>query len=210
LERSAAARALVAGRLIGVIRCSTSAQAELLIEDFRAGGLRLIELTLTTPGALELIAALGEQADVVVGAGTVMDPGQAQAAVEAGARFLVSPIADAGAIAAGSRLGALVIAGAATPGEIVAAHRAGSPIVKVYPAPHLGGPAYLRTLRGPLPHIPLLPTGGDALRIEDIPAYAAAGAIGVGLGQGALADPSGREATRRRVAAAVETARLAW
>ncbi len=103
-----------------------------------------------------------------------------------------------------------MIAGAATASEVVAAHRAGSPIVKVYPAPHLGGAAYIRTLRGPLPHIPLLPTGGNDLRVEDIPGYAAAGAIGVGLGQGTLVDSEGSTATRRRVAAALDVARRAW
>jgi 2-dehydro-3-deoxyphosphogluconate aldolase/(4S)-4-hydroxy-2-oxoglutarate aldolase len=211
--KSEVAKLLRATHLIGVIRCGARDQAKAIAADFLEGGLKLVELTLTTPGALDLIAELKPSAaahGAVLGAGTVLTKDDAQAAVAAGAAFLVSPIADPDAIAVAHAAGVLTIAGAATPNEIVTAHRLGCDIVKVYPAPHLGGPAYIRTLRGPLPEIALLATGGTELRVEDIPGYAAAGAIGVGLGQGVLVDPAGPQATVRRIAAALETARLAW
>ncbi|HEX9636356.1 MAG TPA: bifunctional 4-hydroxy-2-oxoglutarate aldolase/2-dehydro-3-deoxy-phosphogluconate aldolase [Acidobacteriota bacterium] len=212
-RRNRAAQQLLSTRLIGVIRCEAADSARALVEVFLQAGLRLVELTLTIPGALELLAELRGRAAVdgaCLGAGTVLTESDARAAVSAGAEFLVSPITDPAVIAVARAAGALAIPGAGTANEVAAAWRDGADIVKLYPAPHLGGPAYLRTLRGPFPHIPLLPTGGSELRIEQIAAYAEAGAVAVGLGQGALLDPAGEAATRHRIAGALEIARRAW
>lgn len=156
-------------------------------EDFPAivsalyeGGVTMIEVTMNS---LEPLAALREAASfwgdrVLLGAGTVMDADAARAAVDAGARFILSPHLDPAVVAATLACGAVSIPGAFTPTEIVAAHRLGAHIVKVFPAS--AGPAYFKDLRGPLPHIPLMPTGG--VNLSNIGAFAAAGAVAFGVG----------------------------
>lgn len=144
------------------------------------GGLRVLEITLTTPGALEAIRALAAEKDLVVGAGTVLTVQAARDVAAAGARFAMSPTLDAGVIAEAHRLGLLAVPGTATPTEILAAHRAGAQLVKVFPSGPLGGPDFLRKVRGPLPDIPLVPTSGPSA--ETIADYVAAGAVAVGLG----------------------------
>src|ERR1700742_1728333 len=126
-----------------------------------AGGVRLLEVTLNSPGALESIrqvaAAMGDR--ILVGAGTVLTPGEAEAAVEAGARFIISPTLDIETIRMTRQLGAGSIPGAFTPTEILTAHRNGADIIKVFPSGSIGA-HYFKELRGPLPQIPLMPTGG--------------------------------------------------
>jgi 2-dehydro-3-deoxyphosphogluconate aldolase/(4S)-4-hydroxy-2-oxoglutarate aldolase len=153
-----------------------------------AGGIRSLEFTLTTPGAIEAISAcrarFGDEA--VVGAGTVIDAVEARRCLEAGAQFLVSPGTDLDVIAAARLGGALSMPGALTPTEVIAAWRAGADVVKVFPARQFG-PQYIRDLRGPLPQIPLMPTGGvDERNAAD---YLRAGAVGVAVG-GNLIDPA--------------------
>jgi 2-dehydro-3-deoxyphosphogluconate aldolase/(4S)-4-hydroxy-2-oxoglutarate aldolase len=150
------------------------------------GGLRLIETTLTTPGALDVIRTLAAEGGCVSGAGTVLTIEDARAVAAAGARFAMSPVFDAAVVAELHRLGVLAIPGTGTATEILAAHRAGARLVKVFPSGPLGGPDFLRKVRGPLPHIPLVPTSGPTA--ETIADYVDAGAVAVGVGGEVLAD----------------------
>ncbi len=144
------------------------------------GGLRLIELTLTTPGALETIERLAGDDKCVVGAGTVLTTEDVAAVAGAGGRFVMSPAFDPAVIDAAHHLGLLAVPGAGTATEILMAHRAGADLVKVFPSGALGGPEFLRKVRGPLPDIPLVPTSGPT--IATIADYVAAGAAAVGVG----------------------------
>jgi Entner-Doudoroff aldolase len=123
------------------------------------GGFRIIEFTLTTPGVYELIQDFSRRDGLVVGAGTVMDERQAQAAVEAGARFLVSPVVDEVVIEAAAGLGVACMPGTHTPTEMLRAHRAGAQLCKLFPAP-AGGPAWVRSVLGPMPYLKIVPTNG--------------------------------------------------
>jgi len=142
------------------------------------GGFRVVEFTLTIPGALELIEEFSRAGDAVVGAGTVLEPETARAAVRAGASFLVSPVVDERVIAAAHGLGVAVVPGAHTPTEMLRAHTAGAPLQKLFPAP-AGGPAYLRSLLGPLPFLRVVPTSG--VDVENAPAWLDAGAFALGF-----------------------------
>lgn len=145
------------------------------------GGLRLLEITLTTPGALDIMSALAGDSRAIVGAGTVLAPDDVSAVARAGARFVLSPVFDPAVVDAAKAEGLLSVPGAATPGEILAAHRHGAALVKVFPAGALGGPDYLRAVRGPLPRVRLVPTSGPSA--ETIAEYMAAGAVAVGVGR---------------------------
>ena len=178
---------VVSSGIVAVIR---STQAEQLVEVARAlyeGGVDVLEVTFTVPRALEIIAAvrksLGDK--VLLGAGTVLDPETARAAFLAGAEFLVAPTVNLDVIRLGNRYDKLVMPGAFTPTEILTAWEAGAQIIKVFPA-DIGGPAYLKTLHGPLPQVRLLPTGG--VNLNTIGDFLKAGACAVGLG-GALVEP---------------------
>jgi Entner-Doudoroff aldolase len=123
------------------------------------GGFRILEVTLTTPHALGLIEEFASRPGLTVGAGTVLSAEQAQACVTAGARFLVSPVADESVIRRAHELGAAAIPGTHTPTEMLQAHRVGAPLLKLFPAP-AGGPAYLRSVLAPLPFLRIVPTNG--------------------------------------------------
>lgn len=169
-------------RLVAVIRADRPEDALFAARAMAEAGVRGIEITFTVPDAARIIKdAIHEMPEsVIVGAGTVMGAAQAREALEAGARFLVSPIMYPRLVELGHAAGALVAIGGLTPTEIVAAHRAGADWVKVFPGESLGGPAYIKHLRGPLPDIPLMVTGG--VTRENAAAYLAAGAQSVGLG----------------------------
>jgi Entner-Doudoroff aldolase len=142
------------------------------------GGFRIVEFTLTIPGALDLVEEFARRRDLVVGAGTVLTADEARAAVGRGARFLVSPVVDPDVIAAGLRAGVAFIPGCQTPTEMLAAHRAGAPLQKLFPAPGTG-PAYIRACLGPLPFLKIVPTNGvDA---QNARAWLEAGAFAVGF-----------------------------
>lgn len=143
-----------------------------------SGGFVMIEFTLTTPGALELIAQFSQQANLLVGAGTVMTTEQARLAVSAGARFLVSPITDRAIIAEASKLNVPSIPGASTPTEMETAHRLGADLIKVFPAP-AGGVSFIQAIRGPLPHLKLFPTAG--VTPDNFLDFLRAGCAGVGF-----------------------------
>jgi 2-dehydro-3-deoxyphosphogluconate aldolase / (4S)-4-hydroxy-2-oxoglutarate aldolase len=174
------------------------------------GGVRAIEVTLTSAGALEAFGRLRDElpGDALLGVGTVRSAADAELAVAAGATYLVAPDfrPEVVAWAVGHRLP--VVPGALTPTEVAAAWAAGATAVKVFPVSAVGGPAYVKAVRAPLPEVPLVPTGGVGL--DDIGAYLAAGAVAVGLGSPLVGDagaPGGDlsalgDRARRAVAAA--------
>jgi len=174
----------------GIVAVIRSTSGEQLVEVAKAlyeGGVDVLEVTFTVPRALEIISAvqkaLGNK--ILLGAGTVLDPETARAAFLAGAEFLVSPTVNLDVIRMGNRYDKLVMPGAFTPTEILTAWEAGAQVIKVFPA-DIGGPAYLKTLHGPLPQVRLLPTGG--VNLNTIGDFMKAGACAVGLG-GALVEP---------------------
>jgi len=174
----------------GIVAVIRSTSGEQLVEVAKAlyeGGVDVLEVTFTVPRALEIISAvqkaLGNK--ILLGAGTVLDPETARAAFLAGAEFLVSPTVNLDVIRMGNRYDKLVMPGAFTPTEILTAWEAGAQVIKVFPA-DIGGPAYLKTLHGPLPQVRLLPTGG--VNLNTIGDFLKAGACAVGLG-GALVEP---------------------
>lgn len=171
---------LIATRLLAIIRGTGAAAAIATGTALLTGGIRVVEVALTTPGALDAIAAIRAAAPPgsLVGAGTVLTPGDVAGAEAAGAQFVVTP-AVVDSIGEAVRRGLPVAAGALTPTEAHAAVRMGADAVKLFPA-SLGGPAYLKALRDPFPDIPFIAVGG--VGSADIPGYLAAGAIAVGVG----------------------------
>ena len=180
-------RRALAGRLVAIIRLRDELDLLNVAKALADGGIKTLEFTLTTPGALDAVKLAREHFGdtVVVGAGTVLDEASASQCVQAGAQFLVSPGFDRAVIETAREAGILVMPGALTPTEILAAWRAGADVVKVFPARQFG-PRYISDLRGPLPHIPLMPTGG--VDETNALAYLQAGAISVAVG-GNLVDP---------------------
>jgi 2-dehydro-3-deoxyphosphogluconate aldolase/(4S)-4-hydroxy-2-oxoglutarate aldolase len=167
----------------GVFLCVRLGAGAPIVDACRAavrGGLSVLEITLTTPGALEAMATLARDEHAIAGGGTVLTRDDVRAVAEAGGRFALSPVFDPEVVEEAHRLGLLAVPGASTATEILAAHRSGARLVKVFPAAALGGPAYLRAIRGPLPDIPLVPTNG--ITAETIIDYVAAGAVAVGVG----------------------------
>lgn len=172
---------LADARVLAVVRAPSAQSALLAADALVAGGILGLEITYSTPDApaviRELDARYGER--IYLGAGTVTTPEQATRAADAGARFLVSPGTRRDLTAAMKDTGRLVLTGALTPSEVMAAIDYGSDVVKIFPA-SLGGPAFLASLRGPFPDVALLPTGG--VTPDNIGAWFAAGAVAVGAG----------------------------
>lgn len=169
---------LGAHRATAILRCGDTELARAAMDAAVAGGFRSVEFTLTTPGAYDLIAEFAARTGLHVGAGTVLTVAQARKAVDAGATFLVSPIADPQIIAAANEMGVAAIPGVNTPTEMVMAHRAGAPLLKLFPCP-AGGPAWLRSVRGPLPFVRVVPTNG--VDLDSAGAWLRAGAWGLGF-----------------------------
>lgn len=196
----------------GVILCVRLDEGERVLDVCRAairGGLRVLEVTLTTPGALEVISTLADEGDAIVGGGTVLAVEEARAVAVVGGRFAFSPVYHPQVVDEAHLHGVMAVPGAATPAEVLAAHRHGVRMVKVFPAAALGGPAFLHALRGPLPDVALVPTSGPtAATAAD---YFAAGAVAVGVGTAEICPPgatmSDVTASARRVRKAVDAAR---
>jgi 2-dehydro-3-deoxyphosphogluconate aldolase / (4S)-4-hydroxy-2-oxoglutarate aldolase len=182
---------LLEAGVLGIIRVDDDESLLQISEALRSGGVHCLEITLTTPGALRAIeAVVGRWEDVVMGAGTVLDGSTARQAILAGAQFLVTPTVELDVIEVAHRYGVPVIAGAMTPTEILGAWEAGSDLVKVFPAGFLG-PEYLKAIHGPLPQIPLVPTGG--VTSETAGSFVRAGAAIVSAGSW-LVDADGARA----------------
>jgi 2-dehydro-3-deoxyphosphogluconate aldolase/(4S)-4-hydroxy-2-oxoglutarate aldolase len=168
--------------VIPVVRATTADEAMRAIDAIREGGIPVLEITMTVPGAVKLIEELAKRYanDALVGAGTVLDPETATACIESGAKFVVSPALNLETIACCRRLDVAVMPGALTPTEVVQAWNAGADFVKVFPAGAVGGPSYLKSLKAPLPQIELVPTGGVSLKTAADFIRAGAAALGVG------------------------------
>ena len=168
--------------LVPVVRAASAEEAMAVVEAIRAGGVTIIEITLTVPGAVGVISEVAGHYhnEVIVGAGTVLDAETARACILAGAQFIVSPSFNPGTIEMCRRYAIAVCPGALTPTEIVAAWQAGADIVKVFPCGAVGGAKYLRAVKGPLPQIDLIPTGGVSLATAAEFIRAGAFALGVG------------------------------
>ena len=168
--------------IVPVVRATSAKQAISAAVAVAAGGITIVEVTMTVPGALDAISQLIKTlgTEVIVGAGTVLDAQAARQCFDAGAEFLVSPGLDLGTIKAAQDAGKLIMAGALTPTEVITTWKAGADFVKVFPASAIGGAAYLKALRGPLPHVPLVPTGGVNLNTAADFLRAGASALGVG------------------------------
>jgi len=168
--------------LVPVVRAASASEAFAAVEAIRAGGIPILEITLTVPGAIEIIAELTRRLgdDTLIGAGTVLDAETAQRCIDAGARFVVSPALDIPTVELCRRLDVPVFPGALTPTEILTAWRAGASAVKVFPANAAGGATYIKSLKAPFPQIELLPTGGVSLTTAAD--FIAAGAFALGVG----------------------------
>jgi 2-dehydro-3-deoxyphosphogluconate aldolase/(4S)-4-hydroxy-2-oxoglutarate aldolase len=173
---------IAATGIVPVVRAASGEEALAVVDAIRAGGIDVIELTMTVPGAVEVIRELSRRYgdDVLLGAGTVLDAETARACMLAGARFVVSPIVDPATIACCRTYGVPAMAGALTPTEVVQAWRAGSDVVKIFPCSAVGGASYIRSLKAPLPQIPLMPTGGVSL--ATVADFIQAGSVAVGAG----------------------------
>ena len=165
-------------RASAILRCDDAEVGRRALGAAIAGGFRVVEVTLTTPRALELIAEVASRPGLVAGAGTVLTVEEADAAVAHGARFLVSPVVDEVVIRRATALGVASIPGGHTPTELLAAHRYGAPLVKLFPAP-AGGPAWLRSLLAPLPFLKVVPTNG--VDLDNAADWLAAGAWALGF-----------------------------
>jgi 2-dehydro-3-deoxyphosphogluconate aldolase/(4S)-4-hydroxy-2-oxoglutarate aldolase len=167
--------------VVPVVRAQSGEEALALIEALRLGGIDVIELTMTVPGAVEIIRELSKKKhDFVLGAGTVLDAETARACMLAGAQFIVSPATDEATITCCRTYGVPIMSGALTPTEVVKAWKAGADMVKVFPCGAVGGASYLKALKAPLPQIELIPTGGVSL--ESAGEFIKAGASAVGAG----------------------------
>jgi len=173
-------------RVVAVVRTSTSELAEIAARTMAEAGVRLVEITLTVPDAYELIARLATDEEfarrgAIVGAGTVLSGAQAEDAVIAGARFLVSPALVPEMLEVGRARDVMTMPGTMTPTEMVKAAELGADFIKIYPIATIGGPAFVTNVRRALMHLPLVATGNVAY--EEIPAYLAAGVVGFGIGE---------------------------
>jgi Entner-Doudoroff aldolase len=164
-------------RAVAILRANDHTIARDALSAAVRGGFRALEVTMPTPGAVEIISDFARNEHLVLGAGTVLTVEQARAAVRAGARFLVSPVVDTAVIAEAHRLGAVMIPGCGTATELWNAHQAGAPLQKLFPSP-AGGPAWLRSMLGPLPFLRVIPTNG--IEVENAAEWLAAGAFAVG------------------------------
>ena len=174
--------------LVPVLRADSVAQALTLADAIAAGGVTVLEITMTVPGAIEVIRKLATtRPDILIGAGTVLDPETARMCILEGAQFVVSPALNLETIAMCHRYSIAVLPGALTPTEIVTAWQAGADVVKVFPASALGGAKYLKSIKAPLPQVELIPTGGVSLATAT--EFLEAGAFALGVGAD-LVDPN--------------------
>ncbi|MGQ9456218.1 MAG: bifunctional 4-hydroxy-2-oxoglutarate aldolase/2-dehydro-3-deoxy-phosphogluconate aldolase [Armatimonadota bacterium] len=186
MEKQQVINAVIECGIVAVVRAESEELALKAVEAALAGGVNAIEVTFTVPGTLDVIRTLASKTgkDVILGAGTVLDPKMAINAIEAGARFIVSPNTNVSTIEAAKSKGVAVFPGALTPSEVVTARQAGGDIIKIFPA-NIVGPSYFKDLHGPFPDIPLMPTGG--VDLSTARTWLEHGAVALGVG-GALID----------------------
>jgi 2-dehydro-3-deoxyphosphogluconate aldolase/(4S)-4-hydroxy-2-oxoglutarate aldolase len=182
MEKQAVRDRILQIGIVPVVRASSSSEARTAAECVCKGGIPIVEITMTVPGAIEVIRELAKHAasQLLVGAGTVLSAETAQRCLDAGAHFLVSPGFKAETVALAVRERTLIMAGALTPTEVITAWEAGADFVKVFPCGQVGGAKYIKALKGPLPGIPLVPTGG--VNLSTAAEFLEAGAAALGIG----------------------------
>ncbi|MCG8421672.1 MAG: bifunctional 4-hydroxy-2-oxoglutarate aldolase/2-dehydro-3-deoxy-phosphogluconate aldolase [Proteobacteria bacterium] len=187
MTRESVLTSLERTRLVPVLRAPSEALAIEAADALVAGGIRVLEVTLTVPNAVSLIRSLAARSErapeherPIIGAGTVVTPDEADACMDAGAQFIVSPGLNLALVEQVRNRGIAVMPGALTPSEIITAWQAGADMVKVFPCSAVGGVGYVRSLRGPLPTVKLFPTGG--VNLDNAGAYLKAGASALGVG----------------------------
>jgi 2-dehydro-3-deoxyphosphogluconate aldolase / (4S)-4-hydroxy-2-oxoglutarate aldolase len=167
--------------IVPVIRANSPDEARFAAEAIQHAGISIVEITMTVPGALDVISDLVRTSpELLVGAGTVLNPESARRCLHAGAQFLVSPGLKLKTVEFAVKKNVLMMAGALTPTEIMAASEAGADFVKIFPCANVGGASYIRALKGPFPDIPLVPTGG--VNLENAAEFLRAGAAALGVG----------------------------
>jgi 2-dehydro-3-deoxyphosphogluconate aldolase / (4S)-4-hydroxy-2-oxoglutarate aldolase len=168
--------------LIPVLRAKSAAQGHAVVEAMIAGGVTVVEVTMTVPGAIHLLKELKKEygAKLLLGSGTVTTAAQAEATIEAGAEFVVSPSLHLEVVSATRSNGKLSIPGALTPTEAITAWEAGADYVKIFPCSAVGGASYIKALLAPFPHLKLIPTGGVTLQTAE--SFLSAGARALGIG----------------------------
>jgi len=185
MDRTQVVHAMESLGVVAVIRLKEPDKLKAVIDALADGGIKALEITMTVPGAIDLIREIAPTLPdgFLIGAGTVLDAETAAAAVGAGAQFIVSPVCREAVIRATHKAGAAVMPGCFTPTEILNAWDAGADVVKVFPATSLG-PQFFKDVRGPLPHVKMMPTGGVSL--DNAGQWIAAGAVAVGVGTALL------------------------
>ena len=194
MSRAATVQTIESCGVVGIIRLKDPSHLPAVVQALADGGVRALEITMTVPGAVALIDTTAKTLPpgFLLGAGTVLDPDTARRVVDAGARFLVSPILKIELIDAARDLDVPIMPGCFSPTEILAAWDAGADIIKLFPATALG-PGYIKDVHGPLPQVKLMPTGG--VSVENAGEWIKGGAVGVGVGS-ALLDPAAIAARR--------------
>jgi len=169
--------------VIPVVRVSTREQAICAVEGIIEAGITVVEITLTVPGAIQIIENLANKygEKLLVGAGTVLDAETCRLAILAGAEFIVSPVFDVRVLEVARTYGKICMPGALTPSEALVAWRAGADLVKIFPCNSVGGPSYIRGLKGPFPQMEVVVTGG--VNLENVGQFLAAGVAAVGVGE---------------------------
>jgi 2-dehydro-3-deoxyphosphogluconate aldolase/(4S)-4-hydroxy-2-oxoglutarate aldolase len=187
MEKREVFNRMVSEGLIPVIRVTSAQEAIDVSDAIKEGGVSLIEITMSVQGALDAIRELARKYkdEIIMGAGTVLDPETGRAALLAGAQFIVTPTLNLDLIQLAHRYSVVIVPGAATPTEILTAWNAGADMVKIFPAAQLGGPEYIKALKGPLPQVLYVPTGG--VNLQNSGAFIKAGATALGVG-GELVD----------------------
>jgi len=182
VEKQEVLRRVAEVGVVPVVRASSAEEAMLVIEAIKAGGVNVLEITMTVPRAVKVIEQVADRYgdEVVLGAGTVLDAETARACILAGATFVVSPALNTGTIELCRRYSVAVLPGALTPTEVVTAWAAGADVVKVFPCGALGGAKYLKSLKAPLPQVEMIPTGGVSLKTAA--EFIEAGALALGVG----------------------------
>src|SRR5438477_11808308 len=181
MEKEKVRERILAVGIVPVVRAASAQEARVAAEAVYEGGIPVVEITMTVPGAIDVIRELAKSMSrVLIGAGTVLNAEMARRCFDAGAEFLVSPGFNVETVKVAGHEGKLIMAGALTPTEIIAAWEAGSDFVKVFPCGQVGGAKYIKALRGPLPQIPLVPTGG--VNLNTAAEFIEAGAAALGIG----------------------------
>jgi len=192
---------ILKSKIVAIIRGADPADVLRIADALQLGGVNILEVTLNSPNALQVINALtGKMKNMLIGAGTVLSAADAKASIEVGAKFIISPNVNVETIVATKKLGIVSIPGAYTATEVVTAHSSGGDIIKIFPATNA---EYIKVLRGPLSHIPMMPTGG--ITPENISEFKKAGAVAFGIGT-SLVDAK-HQITREYLNRIIENAR---